>query len=188
MSLILLGLGSESGAVHYFYVPLPGHDTPSFESIQTDSTFNWVAQNRLSREPAQQFTGSGEEVKTIEGRLFPNHFGGLSTLENLRAEAKAGNRLTMVQYFPLEDPHAMAGRPLGTWGIRRIRDSAALIGANGLPHRVDFTIEMVRYGDDVVDRYDGQIIDGSYADNVPGHPLTSYRRTGPNYESGREVE
>jgi phage protein U len=33
----------------------------------------------LSTEPAMQFTGPGQDLVTVEGRLYPRLFGGLKT-------------------------------------------------------------------------------------------------------------
>jgi uncharacterized protein len=140
---VLMSLGDNA-----FYSPLPDNDTPGFETIQRDSTYSWVAQGRLSRDPAMQFTGSGEDMIIIEGRLFPHHFGGLSTLEGLRASGRDGKPLPLTRFYAAENEE-FSGVPLGNYVIKRVRQSDSLISSVGVPHKVDFTLELSYYGDDL---------------------------------------
>lgn len=141
MNLVLMSLGP-----HIFYVPAPGLDTPGFETLSRDSSFSVPSQARLSRDPAMQFTGPGEEVVTIEGRLFPHHFGGLATLEALRLSGRAGKPLDLIRFQPLEQ--TFQGDVLGKYLIRRLRQQHQKIGVTGFAHKIDFTLELVAYGDD----------------------------------------
>ena len=144
MAMVLMGLGS-----HRFYVPSPGVDTPSFETIDRDSTYNWVAQNRLSREPAQQYIGEGEDLISIDGRLFPQHFGGFSTIHALRQSAQAGKPLSLIKFHPASSREFVAaGELVGQFVIKRIRVTSSKIGANGVQHKLDFSIQLSRFGED----------------------------------------
>jgi len=141
MSMPLMKLGP-----HIFYVPNPDIDTPNFESVSRDTNFNIPSQGRLSRDPAHQFTGMGEDVMTIEGRLFPHHFGGEATLHGIIQSGRAGQPLRLVRYYPLQGAHA--GIDCGKWLIRRVRKGHSKIGVTGAAHKIDFTLELVAYGDD----------------------------------------
>ena len=153
--MVVMSLGP-----HIFYVPLPDHDTPSFETMDRDATYTWIASQRLSRKPAMQFSGPGEETITINGRLFPNQFGGLSTIEGLRESASEGKVLTLMRYYPLGEPKGMAGVTIGRYGIKRVRTSESKIGSNNVANKIDFTIEMVEYGEDN-ERSQGIFISGT---------------------------
>lgn len=152
MPSVLLGLGaatadgSTSGI--YFYVPQPEFDTPNYESLSRDSIYNWISAPRLSRRPAMQFTGIGEESVQVEGRLYPHHFGGLSTIAMLRQAAEAGKPYDLVRFYPLEGPNGYGGVPIGRYVIRSVRTLDKHIGADGLPHRLDFIMGLLAYGDD----------------------------------------
>lgn len=143
MSLTLMSLGAIK-----FYSPLPGFDTPGFETLERDSQFSWIQQARLSRSPAMQFTGSGEEIVVIAGKLFPNQFGGISTLEALRAAGAAGKPLMLMRFYPLDGEAGMRGESIGRFGIKRVRQSEARIGINGVAHKMDFSLELTAFGED----------------------------------------
>ncbi|ARQ95327.1 tail protein [Bradyrhizobium phage BDU-MI-1] len=152
---VLLGLGSqdpnadeETGLI-LFYVPSKGIDTPNFETIQRDAQFTWTSADRLSRDPAMQFTGPGEENISIDGRMFPYHFGGLSTLDRLRRAGRAGKPMIMVRFYPLLDPAGYGSEVIGNFVIKRVRTQESKLGAIGIAHKIDFTVELQRYGDDL---------------------------------------
>jgi uncharacterized protein len=168
MASVLMGLGSldpkQVDNQILFYVPFPNHDTPGFETMQRDSQYTWVSNDRLSRDPAMQFTGPGEEHFVVEGRMFPYHFGGLSTIQRLRDAGRAGKPYILVRFYPLKDEldakeniANLVAKNNVVWGcenlgnvvIKRVRTVESKIGAVGIPHKIDFTLELTRYGDDV---------------------------------------
>lgn len=132
-----------------FYVPMKGEDTPNFETLQRDAQFTWVSSDRLSRDPAMQFTGPGEENISLEGRMYPYHFGGLSTLERLRAAGRGGKPYILVRFYPLQDPAGYGSETIGNFVIKRVRTVESKIGVTGIAHKIDFTLELTRYGDDL---------------------------------------
>lgn len=155
MADVLLGLGSqdpnasdETGLI-LFYVPHKGMDTPNFETIQRDAQYTWTSADRLSRDPAMQFTGPGEDNVVIEGRMFPYHFGGLSTLERMRAAGRAGKPMLLVRFYPLTNPDGYGSEVIGNYVIRRVRTVEGRIGPIGIAHKIDFSLELQRYGDDL---------------------------------------
>jgi phage protein U len=178
MASVLMGLGSldpkQPDNQILFYVPMPGQDTPGFETFQRDSQFTWVSNDRLSRDPAMQFTGPGEESFVVEGRMFPYHFGGLSTIQRLRDAGRAGKPYILVRFYPLKSDvdaqQAIANAASGTlsWGcenlgnvvIKRVRTVESRIGAVGIAHKIDFTLELSKYGDDLVSVTPGDLIVG----------------------------
>jgi uncharacterized protein len=152
---VLLGLGSqdpnasdETGLI-LFYVPVKGIDTPNFETIQRDAQYTWTNADRLSRDPAMQFTGPGEDNISIDGRMFPYHFGGLSTLDRMRKAGRAGKPMILVRFYPLTAPTGYGSEVIGNYAIKRVRTVESKIGAIGIAHKIDFTLELQRYGDDL---------------------------------------
>jgi uncharacterized protein len=153
MASVLMGLGSldpanESGII-LFYVPQPTFDTPGFETLQRDTQFTWATNDRLSRDPAMQFTGPGEENISIDGRMFPYHFGGLSTIQRLREAGRAGKPYILARFYPLDQPTGYATEVIGNFVIKRVRTVEKSIGAIGIAHKIEFTLELTRYGDDL---------------------------------------
>lgn len=159
MAFMLLGLApvlkaGDTGAADgsdliLFYVPLPQHETPNFETIQRDAQFTWVSNDRLSRDPAMQFVGPGEENISIDGKMYPYHFGGLDTIARLRAAGRRGKPMDMVRFYPLKEPAGYAAEAIGTFAIKRVRTIESKIGSIGVAHKIDFTVELARYGDDL---------------------------------------
>lgn len=153
MASVLMGLGSldpaENDGVILFYVPMPGVDTPGFETLQRDAQFTWVSNDRLSRDPAMQFTGPGEENIVVDGRMYPYHFGGLSTIQRLREAGRSGKPHILARFYPLIEPNGYGSQNLGNFVIKRIRTVESKIGNVGIAHKIDFTLEMSRYGDDL---------------------------------------
>jgi phage tail protein len=153
MASVLMGLGSldpaESDGVILFYVPLPGVDTPNFQTLWRDAQYTWVSNDRLSRDPAMQFTGPGEENVLVDGCMYPYHFGGLSTLQRLREAGRAGKPMILARFYPLSDPGGYGSENLGNFVIKRVRTVESKLGAVGVAHKIDFTLEMSRYGDDL---------------------------------------
>jgi len=156
MASVLMGLGSlsptaENGLI-LFYVPLPNTDTPSFETLHRDAQYSWASQERLSRDPALQFTGPGEEMIVVEGRMYPHHFGGLSTIARLRDAGRAGKPHILARFYPLTDPKGYASEVIGNFVIKRVRTVESRLSSIGVAHKIDFTLELARYGDDVDQR------------------------------------
>jgi phage protein U len=156
MASVLMGLGSldpnAGDNVILFYVPLPGNDTPGFEVLQRDRQFNWVSNERLSRDPAMQFSGPGEENVVVEGKMYPYHFGGLSTIKLLHEAGRSGKPYILARFYPLTQPGgslSYGSENLGNFVITRLRTVESKIGAVGIAHKIDFTLEMKRYGDDL---------------------------------------
>ncbi|MGJ4953013.1 phage tail protein [Bradyrhizobium sp. HKCCYLS20291] len=156
MASVLMGLGSleptASENVILFYVPLPNNDTPGFEQLQRDRQYTWVSNDRLSRDPAMQFTGPGEEQFVIEGRMYPYHFGGLSTIKLLDQAGRSGKPHILARFYPLTQPGgslSYGSENLGNFVIKRLRTVESKIGAVGIAHKIDFQLELSRYGDDL---------------------------------------
>jgi uncharacterized protein len=153
MAFVLMGLGSlapteNDDGVILFYIPQPKVDTPSFETLQRDTQFTWVNADRLSRDPAMQFVGPGEENISVDGKMYPYHFGGLSTIAKLRAAGRAGKPHLLARFYPL-DNKGYGAESLGNFVIKRVRTIEHKIGAIGVAHKIDFTLELAKYGDDV---------------------------------------
>jgi hypothetical protein len=60
-------------------------DTAAFNALRRSTEFRWASQQRLSRRPAQQGVGMGDEKITLKSAIFPGLNGGLKQLDTLRA-------------------------------------------------------------------------------------------------------
>jgi phage protein U len=148
MAVALMSLGT-----CVFNVPALDTETLNFERFNRDAVYTWIPQGRLNAPVAMQYTGPGQEVVTIEGRVFPHWFGGLATLANLRNAAAAGKPMPLIRYYPATDDdgkivQGIAAQVLGDWVIVRIRAGERDIAGDGVANHVDFQIELARYGND----------------------------------------
>ena len=60
-------------------------DTAAFDELKRSSEYRWASQERLSRRPAQQAVGMGEERITLSGSIFGGFKGGIKQLDTLRS-------------------------------------------------------------------------------------------------------
>lgn len=148
MPVALMSLGS-----HVFYCPMVGVESPGYEALQRDSSFTWVPQGRLNAPLAMQFTGPGQDIIVIEGRLFPGFFGGALTLDALRAAGGQGQPLPLIRYFPVSDSNGekiqgLEAQVLGDFVITRVRTGEKHINSAGAPDMIEFQLELSAYGND----------------------------------------
>jgi hypothetical protein len=115
-------------------------DTAAFDELRRQTEFRWASQERLTRRPAQQAVGMGEEKLNLKGVIYPAFKGGLKQLDALRS---IGGRL-----LPLNLTTGY-GSVLGTWCLRRIEEEQGALLAGGIPRKQSFTLEFSRYGDDL---------------------------------------
>ena len=115
--------------------------TAAHESLQRDTAYRWEKQDRLGREPAMQYIGPGEDRITLAGRIYPHYRGGLGQLDTMREIAGDGEPQQLVDGL---------GNVLGPYCITRITEGQVAYVGPGIPRRVDFTIELARYGADTL--------------------------------------
>lgn len=115
-------------------------DTAAFDELRRSIEYRWASQERLSRRPAQQAVGIGEEKMTLKGVIFPGFKGGLKQLDTLRAIAAKLQPLTLTTGY---------GDVLGTWCLKSVDEEQGALMAGGIPRKQGFTLEFVRYGDDM---------------------------------------
>jgi phage protein U len=117
-------------------------DTAAFDELRRSTEFRWASQERLSRRPAQQGIGLGDEKITLKGAIFPGFKGGLKQLDTLRAIGAQLKPLTLTTGY---------GDVLGTWCLKNIDEEQSALMQGGIPRKQGFTLEFVRYGDDLQD-------------------------------------
>ncbi|NWA67706.1 phage tail protein [Pseudomonas reactans] len=117
-------------------------DTAAFDELRRQTEFRWASQERLSRRPAQQAVGMGEEKLSLKGTIFPAFKGGLKQLDTLRSIG--------AQLLPLNLTTGY-GVVLGTWCLRSLEEEQGALLAGGIPRKQTFSLEFTRYGDDMQD-------------------------------------
>ena len=117
-----------------------GMSTAAHESLARTKAYRWVTQYRLGREPASQYVGPGQQTISLKGTIYPHFRGGLGQIDNMKTEADVGEPLTLVDGL---------GYNLGRWVIKKITDTESNYVGEGLPRRVDFSLDLEAYGEDL---------------------------------------
>ena len=115
-------------------------DTAAFDELSRSTEFRWASQERLSRRPAQQSVGMGEEKLTLKGTIYPGFKGGLKQLDTLRTIGGRLQPLTLTTGY---------GEVIGTWCLKSINEEQGALLHGGIPRKQVFTLEFTRYGDDM---------------------------------------
>ena len=113
-------------------------DTAAYDTLTRETGWRWSMAERLGSLPAVQYAGPGSEKVELSGTIYPHFRGGLAQLDAMRAEADKGQPLRLVD-----------GRGLywGLYVITRVSETQSLLGARGEPRRVNFVLELQRYGE-----------------------------------------
>ena len=115
-------------------------DTAAFDELRRQTAFRWAAQERLTRRPAQQAVGLGEEKITIKGAIYPSYKGGLKQLDRLRSIGAKLLPLNLTTGY---------GEVLGNWCLTNIDEEQSALLPGAIPRKQGFSLEFVRYGDDL---------------------------------------
>ena len=115
-------------------------DTAAFDELSRQSSFRWASQERLTRRPAQQSVGMGEETMTLKGSIFPGHRGGLKQLDTLRSIGGLLLPIGLTTGY---------GHVLGDWCLTSISEDQSALLQGGIPRKQGFSLEFVRYGEDL---------------------------------------
>jgi phage protein U len=115
-------------------------DTAAFDELSRSTEFRWASQERLSRRPAPQAVGIGEEKLTLKGTIYPGFKGGLKQLDTLRTIGGRLQPLTLTTGY---------GEVIGTWCLKSINEEQGALLHGGIPRKQGFTLEFARYGDDM---------------------------------------
>ncbi|MES9830486.1 MAG: phage tail protein [Candidatus Thiodiazotropha sp.] len=116
-----------------------GIESAVYEQLRRSTAYRWQGQDRIGRRPAQQFAGVGQETISLTGRIYPFYKGGLGQLDKMRAEAGQGEPRILVDGL---------GRIWGKWAVTRIDETQSTLMPDGVPEKIDFSLELVRYGED----------------------------------------
>ncbi|MFK3906899.1 phage tail protein [Pseudomonas monteilii] len=115
-------------------------NTAAFDELQRRTAFRWAGQERLSRDIAQQGVGQGEDTLTIKGAVFPLFKGGISQLDALRTIGRQLMPVSLTTGY---------GAVLGNWCLRKVDEDQSSLLAGGIPRKQGFTLEFIKYGDDL---------------------------------------
>lgn len=109
------------------------------QTLDRTADYRWEEQGRLLREPAWQFIGPGSQTITLDGVMLPQFSGRAQSMDTLRSIAEAGEPQMFTNGL---------GKVFGRWAIKRLREGQSVYVEGGGARRIDFTVELVKYGED----------------------------------------
>lgn len=114
--------------------------TAAYDQLQRSTDYRWSSQDRIGKAPALQFGGPGADTIELPGTIYPHYAGGLGQIDGMRTEANKGKPLLMVDGL---------GRVCGYWVIEAVRETQGVLFADGVPRRMEFSLNLRRYNDPV---------------------------------------
>ncbi len=79
---------------HQFYV-----DWLNFQSFEEEFSASWVCMERFGRSPSLQFTGYGNDPKTIHGVWFLEEFGDRVAIDAITTTIKRAKPVQMLRWI-----------------------------------------------------------------------------------------
>jgi len=117
------------GYVTFEVFPFNAHEA------DLSGTADYAAKDVLGTRRPREFTGEGDDERTIAGRLFPLKFGGQEGIGDLREMMSSGT----PQIFVGGD-----GSNLGWWHITKVHQKDTFLDASGVGKQIDFDVTLVR--------------------------------------------
>ncbi len=121
-------------------------DTAAYQSMNRTSKYNWAEQARIGRNPALQYTGTGADTLSLPGIIYPTFKGGLGQVEAMRAEAKTGKPILLIDLYGLNDENRNI---LGYWCITTVKEKSSEYLAGGIPQKIEFSLELKYFGEKI---------------------------------------
>lgn len=131
---MLYQLGALTFAVWPFNTHQVGRDTGA----------DFAAKDLVGSPRSREFVGEGDEQITLEGRLFPEKMGGLSSLDLLHAMRAGGEAQILVRGD---------GRNFGWYVIEKVSERGSHLDAKGVGRMIEFTVTLTRAGPPAGGRY-----------------------------------
>lgn len=115
-------------------------ETAAYKQLVRTTSYRWAVQPRISRGPARQFVGPGDDTIELSGLIFPQFKSGLEQLNLMRAEADKGEPLMLVDGL---------GKIWGLHVIEEVREEQGeYFFKGGAPKQQQFSLRIARYGED----------------------------------------
>lgn len=123
-----------------------GMDGPAYDEFTQKIPITWAAQGRISRRDALQFVGFGTETVDLTGTIH--------TLFAPGGTPIGINTIRVFERMALDpQPYMMVdgtGRRYGYFAVASVTDVRTDMVTNGAPQKQKFTLNLKRYGEDVL--------------------------------------
>lgn len=110
-----------------------------FTGLSRNLSTRWASVQVAGGMDRLQWTGGDGDSVSIEGVIFPEEFGGMETLEGLRAAAMVGLALPLI---------SLAGAVYGMHVIEGVEDDQSYHDVNGLPRKDIYRLRLRYTSDD----------------------------------------
>lgn len=107
-----------------------------YNGLGRDISTRWASIQTVGGLNRLQWTGGDEDTALIEGVLFPEEFGGLSSLEGIRAAAQSGLVLPLI---------TLGGNVYGMHVVEMVSEDQSFHDRLGRPRKDVFRIGLKRY-------------------------------------------
>lgn len=113
-------------------------DTAAYQRLERETSYRWPQSERFGKLPLLQSTGPSSDSITLEGIIYPGFKGSATQLDLLRTQAGLGTKLTLV---------TGRGVYLGLWSVLSVREGQEYFFSDGVPRKLDFTVQLVQADD-----------------------------------------
>lgn len=107
-----------------------------FNGLGRDLNTPWASIATVGGLNRLQWTGGEDDTVVVEGVIFPEEFGGLNTLDRVRAAAQAGLVLPLV---------TLGGNVYGIYVIEMVSEDQSYHDARGMPRKDVFRLGLKRF-------------------------------------------
>lgn len=114
--------------------------TAAYQELQRKNEWRWPTVERIGAKPARQYVGPGDEKISLRGIIYPHFVAqkqGLAQTAQMRAAADKGEPLLLVDG---------TGLVWGDYCILSLEETQTVFFSNGMPRKIEFTIELGAYG------------------------------------------
>lgn len=118
-------------------------DTLPYQEMRQKLAWRHPATARVGMRPAHQYTGPEDETITLSGVLMPEITGGRLSLDLVRYMADQGEAWPLIEG---------TGEVFGYFAITDLETTRQLFFQDGAARRIDFSLSLVRVGDDDLHR------------------------------------
>jgi hypothetical protein len=119
-----------------------GMNTLAYQTLARQTTWRHPTNSRVGARPRSQYVGPDADTITLSGLLVPEFAGNAMSLDELRTMGDSGSSWPLV---------SGTGAVLGQFVLLNVQETQTLFLPEGVPRRIEFSLELRRTDDDLVD-------------------------------------
>ncbi|EJF86026.1 phage tail protein [Candidatus Bartonella washoeensis] len=115
-----------------------------FPILEEEFSASWVAMERFGRSPSLQFTGYGNDAKTIHGVWFPEEFGNRAAIDAITTTIRRAKPVQMLRWMNDMSYSALLH---GLVVITTLTKDHDYISRSGQSQRIRYSISLLPFFD-----------------------------------------